>query len=52
MKLRRIVIGHDADGKAIVWKDGQPPRQFSGAEKVTATLVWATDAMPFDYLRD
>lgn len=52
MKLRRIVTGHDADGKAIVWKDGQPPRQFSGAEKVTATLVWATDAMPFDYLRD
>ena len=52
MKLRRVVTGHDAAGKAVVWKDGQPPRQFSGAEKIVATLVWATDAMPFDYLGD
>jgi quercetin dioxygenase-like cupin family protein len=52
VKLRRIVTGHDAQGHAILWKDGQPPRQFSGADKVQATLVWATDATPFDYLRD
>ena len=24
----------------------------SGADKIEATLVWATDAVPFDYLRD
>jgi quercetin dioxygenase-like cupin family protein len=52
MKLRRVVTGHDANGKAFVWKDGQPPRQFSGADKVVATLVWATDATPFDYRGD
>ena len=52
MKLRRIVTGHDAQGRAIVWKDGAPPREFSGAEKIVATLVWATDATPFDYRRD
>ena len=52
MKLRRIVTGHDSQGQAVLWKDGQPPRQFSGADKVVATLVWATDATPFDYLRD
>lgn len=52
MKLRRIVTGHDASGKALVWKDGPPPRQFSGAEKIVATLVWATDETPFEYLRD
>ena len=52
MKLRRIVTGHDAQGRAGVWKDGPPPSEFSGAEKVVATLVWATDSVPFDYLRD
>jgi quercetin dioxygenase-like cupin family protein len=52
MKLRRVITGHDANGKAFVWKDGQPPRQFSGADKVVATLVWATDATPFDYRAD
>ena len=52
MKLRRIVTGHDSQGQAVLWKDGQPPRQFSGADKVVATLVWATDATPFDYRRD
>ena len=49
MKLRRIVTGHDASGKAMVQHDGQPPRQFSGADKVVATLVWCTDATPCDY---
>ena len=52
MKLRRVVTGHDAQGRAVVCNDGQPPRQFSGAEKIVATLVWATDATPCDYLRD
>jgi quercetin dioxygenase-like cupin family protein len=52
VKLRRVVTGHDAAGKALVWQDGQPPGQFSGADKVVATLVWATDETPFDYGRD
>ena len=52
MKLRRIVTGHDAKGRAVVWKDGPPPSQFSGADKVVATLVWSTDSVPFDYMRD
>jgi len=52
MKLRRIVTGHDAKGRAVVWQDGWPPNPFSGADKIEATLVWATDAVPFDYLRD
>ena len=51
MKLRRIVTGHDAKGRAVVWKDGPPPSQFSGADKVVATLVWSTDGVPFDYTR-
>ena len=52
MKLRRIVTGHDAKGSAIVWRDGPPPTEFSGADKVVATLVWSTDSVPFDYTRD
>jgi quercetin dioxygenase-like cupin family protein len=52
VKLRRVVTGHDAQGMAVVWKDGEPPLEFSGADKVIATLVWATDEAPFDYTRD
>ena len=30
MKLRRIVTGHDAKGRAVVWQDGWQPNPFSG----------------------
>ena len=46
------MTGHDAQGRAVVWQDGEPPRQFSGATKMVAALVWATDVTPFDYLRE
>lgn len=46
---RRIVTGHDQDGKAVVIIDGPAPnvgyRQASG---VYSTLLWVTDQTPTD----
>jgi len=52
MKLRRIVTGHDAKGKAVVWQDGAATNQSSRVDRIVSTLVWSTDATPFDYTRD
>ena len=49
MKLRRIVTGHDAAGRAAVWKDGEPPTVFRAVEGITSALLWSTDATPADY---
>jgi naringenin degradation protein FdeH len=46
---RRVVTGHDAEGKAIVLTDGPAPnmkqRKSSGN---TLTLLWVTDECPAD----
>ena len=46
---RRVVTGHDADGKAIVLVDGPAPnikQRKSGGN--TSTLLWVTDECPAD----
>jgi quercetin dioxygenase-like cupin family protein len=50
--IRRIVTGHDAQGKAIVWKDG--PATFHKFPNVTtsSTLMWVTQQSPCDFLDD
>ena len=50
--IRRIVTGHDGQGKAVVWKDGAATNRFSAVDKIVSTLVWSTDATPFDYTGD
>lgn len=52
MKVRRIVTGHDAEGKAVVWQDGAATNQARPIARLTSTLIWATDETPFDYARD
>ena len=48
-QTRRVICGHDANGKAIVVADGPAPntkgRQVTG---LTSTLVWVTDETPAD----
>jgi hypothetical protein len=48
-ELRRVVTGHDSDGKAVVIMDGANPhkivREGSG---IAARLVWITDRTPAD----
>jgi quercetin dioxygenase-like cupin family protein len=52
MKVRRIVTGHDATGRAIVWQDGEATNQQSRADKLVSTLIWCTDTTPCDYTRN
>jgi len=50
--IRRIVTGHDAKGKAIVWLDGPAGNHKFPDEKVSSTLMWSTDASPADFSID
>jgi quercetin dioxygenase-like cupin family protein len=52
MKIRRIVTGHDATGKAVVSHDGVSANISRRVDKITATLAWSTDETPFDYTRE
>lgn len=48
--IRRIVTGHDAAGRAVIWRDGEATNHKFPGEKVSSTLIWVTDAAPADYL--
>ena len=45
-KVRRVVTGHDADGKPTIWIDGEASNHKFPNEKITSTLMWSTDASP------
>ena len=44
--MRRVVTGHNAQGRSIVVSDGTPPRthQFVGWPGFVSSLGWATEA--------
>jgi len=47
MQLRRVVTGHEADGKAVVLFDGPPIKIRERPEGGTKSCVlWATDTTP------
>ncbi len=46
MGIRRVVTGHDENGKAIITFDGDAPRVKRPASTIESTLLWVTDAMP------
>jgi mannose-6-phosphate isomerase-like protein (cupin superfamily) len=47
--VRRIVTGHDADGKAIIIMDGPAPNQKTRSPgSPTSTLLWVNDETPAD----
>src|SRR5262245_30435065 len=45
---RRVVTGHDNNGKAMVLSDGPAPNVKVRQTGITSTLVWATDESPAD----
>lgn len=48
-KIRRIVTGHDKDGKAVVLKDGHAENIYVlPTAGFTSTLLWVTDETPAD----
>jgi mannose-6-phosphate isomerase-like protein (cupin superfamily) len=46
--VRRVVTGHDSDGKAVIVSDGATPVVFSIPQRpgYSAHEVWVTDSMP------
>ena len=51
-RIRRIVTGHDKNGKAIVWMDGPAANHKFPDERVTSTLIWVTDETPADFTKE
>jgi naringenin degradation protein FdeH len=46
---RRVVTGHDANGRAVVLFDGDAPNaRLRKATGLTSTLLWVTDGSPAD----
>lgn len=47
--VRRVVTGHDAEGRAVVAIDGAAPNvRVRRAAGLTSTLLWVEDATPAD----
>jgi len=48
---RRVVTGHDENGRSVVLSDGPPPiRRTLPADGVAFSEIWQTDATPADIL--
>ena len=50
--VRRVVTGHDAQGKAIVIMDSDAPNQKVRQAGIVSTLLWVTDETPADISGD
>lgn len=50
--IRRIITGHDQNGKAIVWKDEPAGNHKFPDGKFSSTLMWITDSTPANFLID
>jgi quercetin dioxygenase-like cupin family protein len=46
LKVRRVITGHDANGKAIVTIDEVSTNVFSGRPGATACNIWTTEGFP------
>jgi len=47
-RVRRVITGHDASGRAIVKIDEASQHVFSGRPGATACNVWTTEGFPVD----
>jgi quercetin dioxygenase-like cupin family protein len=52
VKLRRVVTGHDANGKAVVKIDDVGANVSSGRPNMTRQLIWTTDDLPVRFSED
>jgi quercetin dioxygenase-like cupin family protein len=48
LKLRRVITGHDKNGKAVVKIDEMVKSIFSGRPGANASVVWTTVGFPVD----
>jgi len=51
-KVRRIITGHDKNGKAVVKIDDAGLHQSSGRPHMARQLIWTTDDLPVDFSGD
>lgn len=51
-KIRRVITGHDAKGKAVVWKDDFASNHKWPNEQACATTIWTSEGAPTDFLID
>ena len=47
-KIRRVVTGHDDNGKAIVAMDGEAAAVTSSRPNQAGTIIWSTESFPVD----
>jgi quercetin dioxygenase-like cupin family protein len=50
--FRRVVTGHDARGKPVIWLDDNAANHKFPSDKISSTLMWSTDASPTQMLSD
>jgi quercetin dioxygenase-like cupin family protein len=50
--FRRVVTGHDASGRPVIWIDGNATNHKFPSDKISSTLMWSTDASPTRMLSD
>jgi len=48
IKVRRVVTGHDASGRAVVKIDEVSKNVVSSRPGVSASVIWTTDTLPAD----
>jgi quercetin dioxygenase-like cupin family protein len=48
LNFRRVVTGHDADGRAVVLIDEMAKHQVSARPGAAACVVWTTEGFPVD----
>ena len=48
LEIRRVVTGHDAEGKATVLIDEMVSNVVSGRPGQFASVIWSTDSLPAD----
>lgn len=51
-KIRRVVTGHDATGKAVVKYDDLGAHSAPGRENMERQLIWTTDDLPVHLSED
>mgnify|MGYP000203419088 CR=1 FL=1 len=52
LRVRRVVTGHDDNGKAVVRIDDVDANQRSGRANQVAQVVWTTEDLPVDFAED
>lgn len=52
LNIRRVITGHDADGKAVVRIDDTGANRRSARANQTAQVIWTTEDLPVGFAED